>query len=141
MRRILLDTSAYSDFMRGHSELRSALQQADEIHLSPIVLGELRAGFRRGGQRSKNERELQLFLSSPRVVVADVGEETAVRYAEIISFLRGAGTPIPTNDIWIAAGAMQQGLELLTGDAHYQRIPHVIVHGYAVDGADGGKKS
>ena len=127
MTRILLDTSAYSAFMRGHSEVKLALQQAEEIFLSPVVLGELHAGFRRGRQRSKNQHELHAFLSSPRAIVADIGEETALRYAEIVSFLRAAGTPIPTNDIWIAAGAMEHGLEILTTDAHFQRIPQVLV--------------
>ena len=59
MTRILLDTSAYSVFMRGHAAIKQALQQADEIYFSPIVLGELLAGFRRGRNREKNERELQ----------------------------------------------------------------------------------
>ena len=128
MIRILVDTSAYSAFMRGHAEVKIAVQQAEEIYVSPVVLGELHAGFRLGGQRSKNQNELQVFLSSPRVGIADIGEETALRYAEIVSFLRSAGTPVPTNDIWIAAGAMQHGLEVLTTDAHYRRIPQVLVN-------------
>ena len=132
MTRVLLDTSAYSAFLRGHEEVQLALQQAEEIYVSPIILGELHAGFRRGRRRKKNERELLSFLSSPRVAVADVVEETAVRYAEILSFLRSAGTPIPTNDIWIAAGAMQHGLRVLTTDTHYQRIPQVVVDYYEV---------
>lgn len=104
------------------------MQQAEEIYFSPVVLGELHAGFRGGRHRSRNQRELHVFLSSPRVVVADIGEETALRYAEIVNFLRTGGTPVPTNDIWIAAGAMQHGLEILTTEAHYLRIPQVLVH-------------
>ena len=128
MTRILLDTCAYSAFMRGHSEVKIALQEAEEIYLSPVVLGELHAGFRRGRQRGKNQHELHAFLSSPRAIIADIGEETALRYAEIVNFLRTAGTPIPTNNIWIAAGAMEHGLEILTTDAHFHRIPQVLVH-------------
>jgi predicted nucleic acid-binding protein len=127
MTRLMLDTSGYSAIARGHEQIKGALQEADEIWVSPIVLGELHVGFRRGTRRAENERELSRFLSSPRVAVADVVEETAVRYAEILAFLRGAGTPVPTNDIWVAAGAMQHGLRLLTTDAHYRRIPQVIV--------------
>lgn len=123
----MVDTSAYSAFMRGHSEVKFALQRAGEIFLSPVVLGELYAGFRRGRHRRKNEVELGAFLSSPRVTVVDVGEETAVRYGEILDYLRRAGTPIPTNDIWIAAGAMEHGLRLLTTDGHYLRVPQVMV--------------
>jgi predicted nucleic acid-binding protein len=102
MSRVLLDTSAYSAFMRGHPEIKQAVQEADEISVNPVVLGELLAGFMRGRRRKKNEGELRTFLGSPRVRVLDVNEETAQRYAVILNSLWQAGTPIPTNDIWIA---------------------------------------
>ncbi|MBI5379993.1 MAG: type II toxin-antitoxin system VapC family toxin [Nitrospirae bacterium] len=127
MSKVMLDTSAYSAFMRGHQEVKLALQQVEEIYLNPIVLGELLAGFRKGRHRKKNERELHEFLSSPRVSVVSVDAETAERYAAILSALWNAGTPIPTNDLWIAASAMQHGLRLLTTDAHYLKIPQVLV--------------
>lgn len=122
----MLDTSGYAAFMRGHPGIKLALEEADQISISPIVLGELHAGFRPGKRRAQNERELGRFLQSPRVVVLDIGDETAVRYAEIIHFLRRAGTPIPTNDIWIAAGAMEHGLRVVTTDAHYASVPQVL---------------
>ena len=125
--RILLDTSGYSAFMRGHAEVKLVLQGAEEIHLTPVVLGELLAGFFKGKNRRKNERELQAFLESPRVNVANVDGETARRYAVIVSALRTAGTPIPTNDVWIAASAMQHGLRVTTTDAHYSKIPQVLI--------------
>lgn len=127
MMRVLLDTSAYSAFMLGHPECKLALQQADQIYFTPVVLGELLAGFIRGKWRRKNERELRTFLSSPRVQVIDVDADTAERYAVILSGLWKAGTPIPTNDIWIAASAMQHGLRLLTRDAHFRQVPQVLV--------------
>ena len=80
----------------------------------------------RGGRREKNEQDLRTFLASPRVQTVAVDEHTAQRYAVILDFLWRAGTPIPTNDIWIAAGAMQQGLHVLTTGAHYERVPHVM---------------
>lgn len=123
----VLDTSAYSAFMRGNEELKLALQRADRIVLTPIVLGELGAGFRAGAHQKKNEAELRRFLSSPRVGVVAVDAETAERYAVILHGLRQAGTPIPTNDIWIAASAMQYGLRVLTTDLHYDRISQIIV--------------
>lgn len=125
--RLMLDTSAYSALMRGHAGIQSFLQQAERIVLNPIVLGELQAGFWRGAHRIKNENELRALLISPRVSVAVVDQETALRYAEIVGFLRRAGTPIPTNDIWIAATVMQFGLRLLTTDAHFQRVPQILV--------------
>ena len=130
--RVMLDTSAYSAFMKGHPEIKRALQQAVVIYVSPIVLGELHAGFRRGRRRAQNEKELRIFLSSPRVSAVNVTEETAVRYAAILHFLRGAGTPVPTNDVWIAASAMEHGLHVLTTDLHYQKVPQVIVDYYEV---------
>lgn len=127
MMRVMLDTSAYSAFMVGHPEVKLALQQADEIYLNPVILGELLVGFMRGKRRKKNEKELRTFLSSPRVNVVNLNEDTAERYAVILNSLWKAGTPIPTNDIWIAASAMQHGLRLLTKDAHYQRVTQVLV--------------
>jgi predicted nucleic acid-binding protein len=125
--RLLLDTSAYSAFMNGHSEIKSALQQSEEIFLNPIVLGELFAGFSRGQRRKKNENELGQFLASERVAVVDITDDTAERYAVILNGLWRAGTPIPTNDIWIAASAMEHGLHLLTTDGHYQKVAQIIV--------------
>lgn len=131
MSRLLLDTSAYSAFMRGHGEIKLALQEADEICLNVVVLGELLAGFMRGRRRRRNEGGLKTFLGSTRVRILDVNEETAERYAVILDSLWRAGTPIPTNDIWIAASAMQHGLHLLTTDSHYQNVTQVIVDFFA----------
>lgn len=131
MTRLLVDTSGYSAFMRGHSEIVAALQEADEICFNPVVLGELLAGFMRGKRRRKNESELKTFLESPRVKILDVNAETAERYAVILNALWKAGTPIPTNDLWIAATAMQHGLHLLTTDGHYQKVSQIIVDYFA----------
>jgi tRNA(fMet)-specific endonuclease VapC len=127
MTRIMLDTSAYSAFMRGHPDLHLALQEAEDIYLCPIVLGELLAGFSRGKHRKKNENELAQFLASSRVGLVPLDEGTAERYAVILNSLWSAGTPIPTNDLWIAASAMQHGLRLVTTDAHFQKVGQVIV--------------
>lgn len=131
--RLLLDTSAYSAFMRGHPEILSAIREADEIFLNSIVIGELIAGFIKGGRRRKNQNELSRFLGSTRVAILDVTEETAERYAVILNSLWRAGTPIPTNDIWIAASAMEHGLRLLTTDGHYQKLPQVLVDYFPVE--------
>ena len=105
----------------------AALREADVITLSPVVLGELYAGFLLGKQEKKNRSVLREFLASPRVNVRDIDEETAERYAAIFLYLREQGTPIPTNDIWIAATAMQHGLKIVTTDEHYLKLPQVIV--------------
>jgi tRNA(fMet)-specific endonuclease VapC len=125
--RLLLDTSAYSAFMRGHEDIRLAIRSNEEIFLNSIVIGELTAGFIKGNRRKKNEAELRRFLASPRVGLLDVTEETAERYAVILNALWQAGSPIPTNDIWIAASAMEYGLRVVTTDDHYRQIPQIMV--------------
>ncbi len=126
MTRVMLDTSGYSAFMVGHPDVKRALQEADAICVNSIVLGELHAGFLKGRWRKKNEGELRAFLDSPRVNVVDVTEATAERYAVILNFLWKSGVPIPTNDIWIAASAMQHGLKIITTDSHYEKVPQVV---------------
>ncbi len=125
--RILLDTSAYSGFLRGNAKVRDILQVADAILLNPIVLGELKSGFLRGVKTRQNEALLEQFLGSPRVSVVPIEDETAVRYAAIRNSLWRSGTPVPTNDIWIGASAMQHGLTVVTTDRHFQHLPQILV--------------
>ncbi len=127
MSALLLDTSAYSAFKRGHAGASGALRRADRILLPSIVIGELLAGFELGNRRQRNRDELTEFLAVPRVAIVDVTQATGQRYAHIFAYLRREGTPIPTNDIWIAALAMEHGIELLTADNHFRRVPHILV--------------
>jgi predicted nucleic acid-binding protein len=124
--RILLDTSAYIAFLKGHPGIKQAIQKADEINLNPVVMGELLAGFMKGRRAAQNREILQEFMGSPRVRLMAIDEETPERYAAIFNYLREKGTPIPTNDLWIAATAMQFGLRVVTTDRHFQKIPQVM---------------
>jgi predicted nucleic acid-binding protein len=127
MTRVLADTSAYSAFLRGYAKVGNSLRAADEIRVTPVVLGELLAGFRGGTRRRANEDQMRFFLSSPRVGVLPIDEDTAERYAAIVSSLRSAGVQVGTNDVWIAASAMQHGLTVVTTDADFLRIPQILV--------------
>ena len=127
MNRVLLDTSAYSALMRGDERVLQVLREAEEVCVTPVILGELMAGFLAGGKRKANETLLKEFLDSPRARVLPLDEGTSERYAVIVQSLRKAGTPIPTNDLWIAASAMQHGLKVLTTDAHFQKVQQIVL--------------
>ncbi|RJP35090.1 MAG: type II toxin-antitoxin system VapC family toxin [Actinobacteria bacterium] len=122
----MLDTSAVSAFFQGHEETGRYVGLADELVLNPVVIGELLAGFRLGRHEKRNRQALEELLSSPRVRTIGLDGETSERYASIFVYLRNAGSPIPTNDLWIAASAMQHGLKLLTMDRHYLKVPQII---------------
>ena len=128
MTRIVLDTSAYSNFRRGAGEAVSVISTAAWIGMTAIVLGELRAGFGLGKHRARNENDLATFLSNAVVRTLDIDDEVAQIYAEIIVLLRKAGTPVPTNDIWIAAAAAREGVHVVTYDAHFGLITRVGTH-------------
>lgn len=125
MSSFCLDTSAYSNFRRGNEELAALLDQAELVGVPTVALGELRTGFLLGGRRQRNESELDAFLDNPVVEVLPVDSETSRQYAEIVAELRKEGTPIPTNDIWIAATAARNGTTVLTCDDHFERIGRV----------------
>ena len=130
--KVMLDTSAYSAYLRGNADVKRAIREADEIYLNPVVLGELYAGFAHGGKEKRNREILRELLASPRVQVAVIDEETSERYAAIIVYLWAKGTPLPTNELWISATAMQFGLKLVTTDSHYRNVPQIIVEYCAV---------
>lgn len=125
MTRLCLDTSAYSHFKRGDIECVSAITNARTLFLPTVVLGELRVGFRLGSRYTENEKELQAFLAHPLVQVLDVDDQAASIYAELVVALRHAGTPVPTNDIWVAALAVREGATVITYDIHFSLIGRV----------------
>jgi tRNA(fMet)-specific endonuclease VapC len=120
--RILLDTSAYVGFKRNVEEVAETIVSAESILFSPIVLGELMFGFRNGNRLKKNMDDLNNFLQHEVVEIIQIGKITSDRYSRIASNLKRQGTPIPSNDIWIAAQAMEHGIELITSDRHFENI-------------------
>ena len=122
MRPILLDTNVYTAFMLGDAAVVEVMAHAERVCLNSVVLGELLGGFAAGTREAKNRAELARFLDSPRVEVLPVTTQTADSYALVYSGLRRKGKPIPTNDLWIAASALEHGAGLLTSDAHFAHI-------------------
>ena len=125
--KILLDSSAYSHLKRGDRRIAEIVRGSEEILLSTIVIGELLYGFRKGSRLERNLKELHGFLSSPYVTVMTVSFATADRYARIAASLRAKGRPIPANDIWIAAHALEAGVDLVSYDRHFDQIDGLVL--------------
>lgn len=125
MSRILLDTNAYAALAAGDERVLQALSRADTAYLSVIALGELHAGFRGGSRLSANRAQLATFLGKPTVQTLDVGRETAEIFGQVKDGLRRAGTPIPINDVWLAAQAIETGSVLVSFDEHFTKVPGI----------------
>lgn len=123
--RYCLDTSAYSWFRRGDPSVVELIDSARWIGMPSIVLGELHLGFQRGSRRERNEDELADFLAHPLVEELRVDHDVAYVYAEIVRSLRAKGTPIPTNDAWIAATASRAGAPIVAYDPHFALVDRV----------------
>jgi tRNA(fMet)-specific endonuclease VapC len=124
--KIMLDTSAYVGFKRNAVEALEMIVKAELIVFSPVVMGELMFGFRNGTRFKENMDDLDRFLKHEAVDLVPIGKITSDRYSRIAVKLRQQGTPIPTNDIWIAAQAMEQGAELITSDQHFDKINGLV---------------
>ena len=121
---LVLDTNAYSDWRRS-GRWHSNIAIANRVILPVVVLGELLHGFRKGNVFEQNLGNLRAFLKEPQVEVMPVTFRTAEIYSEFLLHLQTQGTPIPTNDIWIAAIAHQCRGELATRDGHFISLPLV----------------
>ena len=118
---MILDTNGLSAMADGNTSLEPLLQQAAEIAVPVIVLGEYRYGIRQSRHRARYERWLAEVLASCRVLVVDEG--TAGHYAEVRDELKRSRRPIPGNDLWIAALTRQHALPLLSRDRHFDFVP------------------
>ena len=121
--RLVLDTSAYSWMRSGHAGVLDLVAGAEIVILTATVLGELEGGFELGSRQGENRAALAEFMTEPFVRVRHVTPDTARRYGKVFAQLRNAGTPIPVNDMWIAATTLECGGHLLTFDAHYRHVP------------------
>jgi len=123
--KLALDTNRYTDLCRGDVSVVETVELADEVWLPFIALGELRAGFAVGSQGPRNEAVLRRFLLKSGVSVLYADEQTTHHYAAIYRQLRKQGTPIPTNDVWIAALVLQHSLVLFARDTHFEVLPQL----------------
>ena len=122
MNRILLDTNAYTAFLTGDERVLNALTEAETAFLSAIVIGELYAGFCGGNRLKENKALLARFLQKSNVRVLDVTAETGEVFGQIKNELQKAGAPIPLNDVWLAAQAMETGSVIVSFDAHFDQV-------------------
>ncbi len=123
--RLALDSNRYTDLCRGDSSVIETLELADEVWLAFVVVGELQAGFAVGTQGPRNEAVLRRFLLKPGVRILYADEQTTHHFANVYRQLRKQGTPIPTNDMWIAALVLQHSLVLCARDAHFDALPQI----------------
>ena len=124
--RAALDTNRLADLLRGDGVLAELLATCDEVWIPLIVLGEIKAGFSGGSQGVRNEALLQRLLAKPTVAILLPTRETAEQYARLFVQLKRAGTPIPDNDLWIAALTLENDLVLITRDRHFNQIPQLL---------------
>jgi tRNA(fMet)-specific endonuclease VapC len=117
---VLLDTSVVIPYLKGDASIRGRLQAVPVLYLPMTVVGELYCGAYASRHQAQVLQEIRNFLTG--VVMLGPSETTAECYGQIRAELAKAGTPIPENDIWIAALAREQGMPLVTRDAHFQRI-------------------
>jgi len=122
IKRVLIDTNIYSELLRGNQFVADLLKKPEIIAFSVISIAELLSGFKNSAREKENLEELDRFLYSPRVLVYDIDIETSEFYAKIYDELKRSGDPIPTNDLWIAALALQHGTKLFTLDKHFRKF-------------------
>ena len=125
--KVALDTNQLTDLFRGDRALADELGRCDEVWIPLIVLGEIKAGFRGGDRSAENEALLRTLLAKPTVQILFPGRETAEHYARLFVQLKHAGTPVPDNDLWIAALVLEHDLRLITRDEHFRRIPQLLL--------------
>jgi len=124
--RVALDTNRYVDLCKGIAETMALLEDASAVVLPFVVLGELRAGFANGRRQAENEQILRRFLLKDGVHLLFADDQTTHHYASLYRQLRKQGTPIPTNDMWIAALVLQHNMVLHDRDKHFDRLPQLV---------------
>lgn len=126
--KVLIDTNAYSDLMRGDEAVAALLDSAEVVYLSAIVAGELLSGFKGGSRERENRAILDEFIrKGGKTIVLPVSLDSSERFAQVMESLRKKGRPLPINDVWIAAQCLETGAILVSSDAHFQGVDGLLV--------------
>ena len=124
----VIDTNVLIDCFQHGGGAADAISDYDRILVCPAVIGEFKAGIDAGTKRGRKAKErLDEFLDDPAVEIVSCTDETAEYYARIFRALKERGTPLPTNDIWIAAAALEHGATVLSEDRHFSCVPMLKV--------------
>lgn len=124
MKPLLLDTNVLIKFLRGDNKIAKVVSTYEQILVPTIVIGEYKAGV--AGETAAGHQQLlalEMFLDSPAVKIMEVTEDVANAYASIFRVLKANGTPIPQNDLWIAACAITKGAVVYSLDTHFSNVP------------------
>ena len=124
--KVALDTNRYVDLCKGIAATVALLEAADVVVMPFVVLAELRAGFAHGRRQVENERILRRFLMKEGVAVLFADDQTTHHYSSLYRQLRKQGTPIPSNDLWLAALVLQHNLALHARDKHFDHLPQLV---------------
>jgi len=127
LKKLLLDTNAYARLLRGDGDVLEALGLAATVYMSVFVLGELYAGFKGGNKETENRAQLNDFLRRPTVRILTATRETSDIFGTLKDRLKKSGTPLPINDVWIAAHATESGSHLLTFDTHFANVAGLLL--------------
>jgi tRNA(fMet)-specific endonuclease VapC len=123
MKKIVLDSNAYTRLLAGDEKVLDVVASTETVFMSIFVLGELQAGFSGGSKEWENRDVLKRFLLKPSVKILNATLETAEVFGSIKNTLRRAGTPLPINDVWIAAHGVETGSTIVTYDTHFKQVP------------------
>ena len=123
--RVMLDSDAYSEFMRGNQRVGDVVRSSEQIVMPAVVVGELMYAFRQGQRTEQHVDQLRSFLARPYVSFVSAGPVTADRYARIMESLGQRGIQVSTNRVWVAAHAMETGADLVSADGHYGHIEQI----------------
>jgi tRNA(fMet)-specific endonuclease VapC len=127
-KRSLLDTNAAIALLNGDARIIQAIGDSDQLNIPIISVGELYYGAENSAQVAENYAKVRQITAKYKILNCDL--ETAQGYGRFLRQLRLKGRPIPQNDVWIAALALQHGLILMTRDAHFNYVDGLMVEGW-----------